>query len=468
MTTGTTTGVAGRLVSALAVLLLIVGASAAATAADFDTESAEWHGLADFVELLDQQGVEVHERQELSWEQVDAEDVIVMVYPRQTPDVEGLASFLVDGGRVLVADDFGASPPFLERLGIERVEPEDGQLPHDEFVDDEPGWPVLSTPGEHPLLGGIEEVVANYPAVFYHPDGPVIGYDDDGGFAYDMVLGDGRAVLIADPGILINSMLPVADNRQLVTNATTYLCGELDECRLWLMVGDIGFEGSYQPREPQGAALRTVSERVEAFNERLRQVLSQLPGSELLYLVVLFIALGSAAYLMTVFRWRRPRRLSQYMTRQSDQVSEPLTEFDWNVRRFTDSSDSINHALPMAIVKEAFEELFLDQFGLWPPQQGRIPGPGVLAKRFEDRYLQQEALEQRRQRRRQVQKLLERLAELPDRHRVFLESEKQYDARDLQRLDRRVRQVLGWMGLEEVYERRTREIDDRHLWTRRR
>ncbi len=452
--------------AAAAVMALMMLVPVPAVGGDFDTESVDWHGLSDFVALLEGQGIEQMETDVLDWREVSPQDVIVVVYPEQTPDVAGLAAFLSDGGRVLLADDFGASAPLAERLGIERQEPPADEMPHETFVDDYPGWPVFEPPGEHPLLAGVDQVVANYAAVFEHPDGPVIGYDEEGGFVYDMRLGEGRAVLVADPGILINSMLPVADNRRFVLNATNYLCEQPEGCRMWLLIGDVEFDGEYQTTAPEDEAVETLAERVQTFNQNLREVLEELPGSEVLVLVVLFLALGVVAYLLTLFRWRRAKRLSRYIHRESDELAAPMTEFGWNVKRFTDGTDNINHALPMAILKESFEELFFQGLGLSPEEMKQAPSAALLAKRFEQRYLQEEPVRRQRSRRRQVKQLLEMLQQVPPRQRVFLESEHRYTARELAQAHRQIRRVLGWMGLKEAYERRTREIEGRVLRSR--
>ena len=439
--------------------------SAPAMTEDFATQSEEWHGLSDFVELLEVQQRDVREVQRLEWADVDADDAIIIVYPDEELDVDSLASFVVDGGRVMLADDFGASGSLLERLNLDRRTPEPDELPHDDFVDDHRGWPRFDVGGGHPMIDGVDEVVANYPAVLDNVGGPVIGYGEDGGLVYDMELGEGRAVVVADPGIFINAMMGAADNRRLAFNTAQHICGDDEDCRIWLLIEDIEFSGAYHTgdsADPGG-----IAEQVADFNEELREAFQKLPETRFLYFAAIFVILGTAVYLVTVFPWRRARRLSSYIDRRRRKLSGPLTEFDWNVRRFVEPDGRINHALPMAIFKESFEDVLYGALDLERvPKTGR-PSSGVLAKRLEERYLSNETPEVRRRRRRQIKELLERLEAVPDRHRVFLESEDYYSARDLEQLHNGVVEVLDWMGLQDDYERRTRNIYDRHLRTRR-
>ncbi len=436
--------------------------------ADFNVDSRDWHGLSDFRTLAGHQGVELYDTNTLDWEQVDTNDIIVVVYPAEPLDVASFAGFVIDGGRVLLADDFGASKGLLERLTVDRTEPLPEELPHRHFVDDHRGWPRFSIEGRHPLLEGVDEVVANYPAVLHNVGGAVIGYDQDGGLVYDMKLGDGRVVVVADPGLFINIMLPVADNRQFAANIWSYLCEDVEECRAWGLIHTFESEGAYGEESTDADPHRDIQERVDAFNERVREAFEELPGTELLYLIGIFLVFGTVAYATTVFPWRRSRRLSEYIERHRDEVSPPLTEFDWNLERFANPDGRINYALPVAVLKESFEELFLDQFGLWPSKPGKRPPVSELARRFDERYLRGQPPQKRKRRRREVEHLLVRLTAIPSRHRVFLESDEHFSARDMMRLHRRIQRVLSWMGLQESYERRTRELDARRLRSRRR
>lgn len=450
----------GRVACVLA-WLVILGAPMAAMAQqespDFAVEGEAWNGLSRFVEIAGDAELEVVDT--LDWKAVADDDVVVIIYPRQPLGVDQVSRFVLAGGRLLLADDFGQSQAVLERLSIGRRTPPPEALPHDQFVDDDRGWPRFIPTGRHPLLEGVDELVANHPAVLYNEGGPVVPYDRDGGLVYDMVLGEGRAVVVADPAIFINAMLPAADNERFANNARDYLCEGVQSCRIWLVAGDFEEQGVFDGDE--GDQDKGLAERVDALNERLRQAFEELAGSQFLFVLAIFLALGLVAYLAVVFPWRRFKPLSHYIDRHRQELSPPSTEFDWNVDRFTDADGSMNYMLPMAILRESFDEVFLDAFGLWPSRPEDRPSMSQLARRFEERYLRGHGPQVRKERRREVEKLLGDLNGIPRRHHVFLESEQSYSARDLRRLYRRVKRVIKWMGLEESYERRSREINAR-------
>ena len=445
----------GALMAVAVALLCLI--PAVVFAEDFDVDSQEWNGLAQFASLAE--GVDLRVVDRLDWQDVDAEDVLFIIYPQQPLDVDSSAKFLLQGGRMVVADDFGKSQELLRRLSIERRTPAPQELPHELYLDDHRGWPIFRPGGRHPLLEGVDELVGNYPAVFYNVGGPVVAYDRDGGLVYDMMLGEGRAVAIADPGIFINAMLPAADNQRFAENIWTYLCADVEQCRAWLLVGEFATTGAFSDDPASGA--QDFRQRVEEFNQRLQEVFEELAGSQFLFFLGLFLALGSLAYLAVVFPWRQFAALSRYIDRHREDLSPPATEFDWNVARFSNPDGSINYTLPMAIMKESFDELFLGAFGLWPSEPQDRPSMSQLARRFEERYLRGQTPQLRKERRREVESLLADLNGVPDRHHVFLESDQSFSARDLRKLHRRILRVLKWMGLEESYERRTREINPR-------
>jgi hypothetical protein len=58
--------------------------------------------------------------------------------------------------------------------------------------------------------------------------------------------------------------------------------------------------------------------------------------------------------------------------------------------------------------------------------------------------------------RQQLTELLATFAQVPTRHRVFLDSDTYFSERDLLRVHKRSLEILDIMGLKEEYERRTR------------
>ena len=147
---------------------------------------------------------------------------------------------------------------------------------------------------------------------------------------------------------------------------------------------------------------------------------------------------------------------------------EPQSEFDWNLARFAQGSSSMNYTLPVSILKELFEELFLKALGIWRPEPKRalpassgghaIERPKIpeIGRLFAEAYLGAMPPDEARRVEAQLVELLVALAHVPTRHRVFLDSDTYFSERDLLRIHSQCTEILGLMGLKETYERRTR------------
>ena len=80
----------------------------------------------------------------------------------------------------------------------------------------------------------------------------------------------------------------------------------------------------------------------------------------------------------------------------------------------------------------------------------------MLASAYRRRFLRDVANPERAER--QVRDLLATYARIPTRHRVFLDSDAYFSERDLIKIYRQTRDILRHMGLEQEYERRTRDL----------
>ncbi len=439
---------------------VLVARSASAQTArsgqDYDPDSDAWTGLSGFVDLAHKQGVALDVVDKIDWSKINRDDVLLFVYPTKPLQIANAANFVIDGGHMLVADDFGASPSFLQRLDVSRVTVAMGRLPHDTFVDGNHALPIFHPTGRHPLLDGVDTVVANHPAVLLNVGGPVISYADGSGLVYDMNLGKGKVVVVGDASLLINHMLDVGDNAVLAQNTLAYLCRDRSPCHAKLIVRDFDQYGEYTATESDDDGTDSISAQIDAFNDAVRDFMRNLPTERLLYFLGILLAGGLGLYLAAVFRLRAPRPYSAYIDNTTRHVPDPQSEFDWNLSRFGSGGRETNYALPLAILKEIFEEIVLSDLGYWPINAERRPsiqelGAAVRAKYFAGRP-DADKLEQ------EVVDLLAVYARIPTRHRVFLDSDAYFGERDLIRIYRRTRRVLRLMGLEEDYERRTRSL----------
>ena len=423
---------------------------------DYEEQSGDWNGLRDFLTLAQGAGVSIERLEALDYDDLDPSRPLILVYPRQALRHRSLSRFVIDGGRILLADDFGASEEFLRRLDVDRVSPIKGTLPHERFLQNNPALPILRAKGLHPLLEGVETIVANHPSVLYNIGGPVLSFDVDGGLVYDMNLGEGKVIVVSDSSMMINHMVTLGDNEVFWQNAVTYLCGELDPCTPRMVVGDFEQRGAFGGEEGLGKKEEIV-ESVDSFNKTVAEVMEQFPASKLYYYLGILLAVGLAVYLYTIFPMRRTRPYSAYLSDRREQTHAPQSEFDWNLARFAHGSSAMNYALPVSILKEVFEELFLKELGAWDRDHGERPKIQELARLYADRYLvsRYPPAEVRRESAR-LADLLGTLAKVPTRHRVFLDSDTYFSERDLLGIHDLAIHYLDHMGLKQAYERRTR------------
>ena len=157
-------------------------ASADTNGPDFSPGNSDWNGLSEFLTVADGAGMQLETADKLDYANLEPEtDVVVIVHPKSPLDVANLTAFVVDGGHVLLADDYGAADGFLDRLEITRLQVRMGSLPHDRFVRDNPALPIFDIEGKHPMLGGVDEIIGNHPTVLSNVGGPVVVYDEGGG-----------------------------------------------------------------------------------------------------------------------------------------------------------------------------------------------------------------------------------------------------------------------------------------------
>lgn len=446
---------AGCVVVCVALSFLVGGdARAQAQGGDYDVSSGDWNGLRDFLVLADSEQVELVVHRELDLETISVDEPLIVVYPSKVR-AESLSRYAIDGGRVMVVDDFGGSLPLLERLDIQRLEPMRGTLPHDEFLDNNPALPVIRARGVHPLLDDVQIIVANHPAVLFNVGGPVLSYSADGGLVYDMNLGEGKIVVVGDASMIINHMILIADNGKFWRNSLRYLCDGKSPCRAHLYVGDFPNKGSYGESEGIFGDSEEVSEKVESLNASLAKLMSSVPAEKLLYYLGILLSIGLAAYLYTVFPLRKTRVYSAYISDARAAMHPPQSEFDWNLTRFVHGANAMNYALPVSILKELFEELFLTELELWERGRERPKIPEIV-ELFAQRYLDVFPDDERRKISKQLSELLATFANVPTRHRVFLDSDTYFSERDLLRIHQRSLEILDLMGLKDTYERRTR------------
>lgn len=224
-----------RRCASLALACLLFGAGHAAAQSietDFAPDDPSWSGLSSLIEIAATAGVPLDVVTELDVGTLTPADAIVVVAPVDPPPAAALTEFMRRGGRVLVADDFGASTSILDTFGIVRSRPR-----RDPDVLELRGNPelLLARPAmQHPLTHGVDAVVTNHAAVVHHPRlMPVfeIAHGDAivlAGEVSDTSGTDrgGRLVVLSDPSVLINNMLAMRGNHRFAENLLSYVSRE--------------------------------------------------------------------------------------------------------------------------------------------------------------------------------------------------------------------------------------------------
>jgi hypothetical protein len=306
-------GVFGLLLTALP----LVGSAQSASRADYAPDDRGWSGLHELIQVSRELGIDLRAPPRIELSSLRAGDGLLVVYPREPPPASQLSAFVSHGGRLAIADDFGAGEALLAGLGISR-NPATTRAAR--RLRGNLNLLIATASEPHPLNAGAATLVTNHATVLHHAVlQPVFGFDHGkSAVVLAGVIGAGRLVALGDPSVLINNMLEFPDNRRFAQNLVRYLS---QGGRLWLATPETEITGSY------GAHGNADSiGRVRVGLERLAQL--ALPESAL-RLTSLFIA----ALLLLAAVTAVPRR-SSYVRAVSLPSSETFSGFLGRLRLF--------------------------------------------------------------------------------------------------------------------------------------
>ncbi|MSP71650.1 MAG: DUF4350 domain-containing protein [Myxococcales bacterium] len=253
---------------ALALLMVVLLAPPAWAQApeqgDFEPESGEWSGLSTWVSAARGAGIDVRTPASYALSSLPSRGGLVLIGLPILPDATELLQFVREGGRLLVADDAGASSALLSAVGLRLTDAPTGQDP---LVAGRAGFPVLNAPGTG-VFQGVKTLVTNHPAAFAGAPqlDAAVRYASGEAFAYHLQDGSGELLLFADPSLFINAMQSAADNGLLSTNLIRWAS---DDARRTVVVlgGQVTVTGGYSG---DGAAHR-FSAAKKRLNEQLGQ-----------------------------------------------------------------------------------------------------------------------------------------------------------------------------------------------------
>lgn len=331
----------------LAALAAVTAADAHARGEDFDPGSTAWNGLTELVALARDAAVDLRIATQIDLAKLRPQDGLLLVLPRRPPPRADLSAFMVEGGRLALADDFGEGGDLLQGFGIRRGPPGEvgaaGRLRDNRNV-------LLARPTQaHPLAQEIRALVVNHPRVLSHAElAPIFALDDPGRSAVVLAgaVGKGRLVVLGDPSALINNMLELRDNRTFARNLLRYMARD---GRLVLAVGDARWAG----RHPSLARADPLA--------AVREALTKLAEANLPPLAVQLSAAIIALILLVATATMLPRR--EHFLRAVALSPVPVAAgLAGRVRHFAARERDL--AAPLLAYKQGFERALLEGLGL--------------------------------------------------------------------------------------------------------
>lgn len=238
----------------------LVAASTLASASEYTSSNADWHGLGYLEVTAREARVTLDAQPVLDWGVVTPKTNLLILYPSSPPPAGPLMSFLKEGGEVIIADDHGASGELLEALGVERVSPSLSM--HGAFHGEGTAFPIFKATRDHFLFYNVDSVVGNHPSALTGAGVPVLSFEAPGEhLVIEVAVGKGRALVLADPSLLLNDMLrSFYGNKQFAANLLRVFC-DADPCVVKVLGPKVEYRGTYQPAT---AGFRRFNQR---FNE---------------------------------------------------------------------------------------------------------------------------------------------------------------------------------------------------------
>ncbi len=326
--------------------------SAPLPGADYDPDSTSWNGLARLVALARGMGLEVYSPEQLDWNELGPGDILVILYPMQRLQPTHVAAFVRNGGRLLLADDFGDSSETLGYFSILRGS--GAAVDAKRYAADRSYAPVATAwLPDHALADGAPELVTNYPAVLHDVSGAevVYGFGDDEGVVAAGKLGNGRVIISSDPSIFINRMLQFPGNLQFAANAIRWLMRPGTTTRLVILRGQFELWGEPEGVLDDGTLGGKVNSTIDNFNRWLEQnkdyLLTKKALLALSILLAMVVALGAA---ITV-PLRRKNALDGSWTR-GPAGGGGVPDFERVVATYDRPGPRQSYALPAAILRD--------------------------------------------------------------------------------------------------------------------
>jgi hypothetical protein len=207
--------------SAIALAVLLVGIAGARAQDDFATRGTAWNSVSQLILMARERGMTVETPARLDAGTLRPSDSLLILAPEGAPPSREITAFLRAGGRVLLADDFGAGAHLLETFEIDRHTPTASTALK---LRGNPELLVARPHGQHRLTRDVAALVTNHPSVVHHQQlSPIFEVSPNEAVVLAGAVGSGRLVVLSDPSVLIDNMLALRGNRAFAENLIEYL-----------------------------------------------------------------------------------------------------------------------------------------------------------------------------------------------------------------------------------------------------
>jgi hypothetical protein len=203
---------------------------------------SSWDGLETLTALARDAEAPLLTPAALDLAQLTPRDALLIVSPEVALPTGALTSFLRDGGRIALLDDFGSGERLLSAYQVQRYDAPKAGVP---ALREDETLLVAYPASEHPLVEGVELLLTNRASALRHRDlKPVFTFGrSDSALVLAGAVGAGRLVAVGDGSVLINQLLALPAHQRFAKNLLAYL--QRPGGRLFLVDGAARFEGSY-------------------------------------------------------------------------------------------------------------------------------------------------------------------------------------------------------------------------------
>lgn len=187
---------------------------------DFAPSSSRWNGLRALLDVAESESINLDTPARVDLDELEPDTALLILHPAERLPVEALTTFVQGGGRLAIADDFGAGDQFLAVFGMRRG----ATTSRPPALRGNPELLVAAPRPGHPLATGVSGLISNHPQALLHDElRPVFAFSDDEALVLTGAVERGRLVAIGDPSVLINNMLEFRGNRRFAENLLHYL-----------------------------------------------------------------------------------------------------------------------------------------------------------------------------------------------------------------------------------------------------